>query len=196
MVAFATLGPAGSNHELVAGRYFEFHGLDRARLVLVDNFDGTLEMMVRGEVDHVLQVAVHPAATATVARARFVHDIHVVDCFISASHPLGVLTRREVARPRTLALQPATRDYTDLSAWETLILETSTASVAEGLLAGRYDSGLTALHHAERHPDRLRVDLEIGTVDDPWLVYGRCRVSGGRLLAWPDSPARRLYGAT
>jgi hypothetical protein len=98
-----------------------------------------------------------------------------------------------VARPRTLALQPATKEYADTSRWETFIPETSTATVAAGLLAGRYDSGLTWAHLADQHPGRFRIDEEIGTVDDPWIVYGREGTSGGKLLAWKESPAARLY---
>jgi hypothetical protein len=41
----------------------------------------------------------------------------------------------------------------------------------------------------------VHVTQFIGTVDDAWIVYGRTRVTGGKLLAWRDSPARRLYGA-
>lgn len=193
MLTFATLGPAGSNHELVTQAYLHFHGLDDAAIVLVESFADALALMAAGEVAHVIQVAVHPETTGTVARAHFRHGIHVIDTFISSSHPLAILTRQEVASPRTLALQPATKDYADTSRWEALVPETSTATVAAGLLAGRYDSGLTWADLAEQHPGRFRVDEEIGTVDDPWIVYGRERTSGGKLLAWPDSPAARLY---
>ena len=65
--------------------------------------------------------------------------------------------------------------------------------MAEGLLAGRYDSGLTALDLAAQHSGRFRIEVEIGTIDDPWIVYGRQRTSDGRLMAWLDSPAGRLY---
>ena len=61
--------------------------------------------------------------------------------------------------------------------------------IAEGLLEGKYDSGLTTAEVVDRYPDQLRIDLRIGTVDDPWLVYGKKRVSSGELVAWPSSPA-------
>ncbi|MDP6708376.1 MAG: hypothetical protein QF893_18690 [Alphaproteobacteria bacterium] len=193
MLTFATLGPSGSNHELVTRAYLRFHGLDDEEIVLVESFAKALALMAAGEVAHEIQVAVHPETTETVARAHFRHGIHVIDTFISASHPLAILTRQEVARPRTLALQPATKEYADTSRWETFIPETSTATVAAGLLAGRYDSGLTWAHLADQHPGRFRIDEEIGTVDDPWIVYGREGTSGGKLLAWKESPAARLY---
>lgn len=188
MLTFATLGPAGSNHELVTRTYLDFHGLGNARIVLVERFATAIEMMVAREVDHVIQVAVHPSTTETVARAYFRHRIHVVDTFIAPSHPLAVVTRAEVSEPRTLALQPATKEYVDTYRWPTLIPETSVATVAQGLIDGRYDSGITRRDLIDRHPGRFRVDVEIGTIDDPWIVYGRERTCRGALLAWKESP--------
>ena len=193
MLTFATLGPQGSNHELVTQNYLAFHGLAESQIVLVDDFAKALDLMVAGQVQHIVQVAVHPQTTGTVAKAYFRHGIHVIDTFISPSRPLAILTRAEVAEPQTLALQPATRDYADISRWPTTIPEASIGTVAEGLLAGRYDSGLTALDLAAQHSGRFRIEVEIGTIDDPWIVYGRQRTSDGGLMAWPDSPAGRLY---
>lgn len=196
MLTFATLGPAGSNHELVTRAYLAFHGRTDARIVLVESFATAIEMMVAKEVDHVIQVAVHPSTTETVARAYFRHRIHVVDTFIAPSHPLAVLTRAEVSEPRSLALQPATKEYVDTYRWPTLVPETSIATVAQGLLEARYDSGITRRDLADRHPGRFRIDVEIGTIDDPWIVYGRERTCAEPLLAWKDSPfARRLRAA-
>ncbi len=106
---------------------------------------------------------------------------------------MGVLTRSEVDTPTTLGLQMATRDYIDTSRWQTLISEISTVTVADGLLAGKYDSGVTLLRIADQHPSRFRVDEIIGTVDDPWLVYGLEPTCRGQIQAWPDSPAATLF---
>ena len=78
---------------------------------------------------------------------------------------------------------------------------TSKGILAGGLLlililtgcAGRYDSGITLARFAEEHPQRLRVEEAIGTVVDPWLVYGTRPTCTGALLAWPDSPAAALF---
>lgn len=193
MAVFATLGPAGSNHELAASTYLRFHGLTATELVLVGNFDNALEMMVAGDIDHIIQAAVHSTTSSLLAKAYFQHGIHAIDTFIAPTHALAILTRSDIETPVTLALQPATRDYADLSAWPTLIEEPTTVAVGEGLLAGRYDSGITMLRLADAHPGRFRVELELGTVDDPWIVYGRDRACQGALLAWRDSPAGRLY---
>jgi hypothetical protein len=190
---FATLGPEGSNHELVAKHYLSLHEQHDAQIALVSDFAVALELLVRDEVDHILQVAVHPTTTTLVAQAHFKHRIHVVDAFVAPSHPLAILTRVEVETPTTLALQPATKDYADTSPWPTLIPEISTATVAEGLLAGRYDSGITRLDLADRYPGRFRVETVIGTVDDPWIVYGKARTCEGPLLAWKDSPLGRRF---
>ncbi len=190
---FATLGPAGTNHELVARNYLAFHRLDAAELVLIDDFFEGLAMMGAGRADFMIQVAVHPDCAAVVAKAHFDYGIHIVDSFISASKELSILTRAEIARPRTLALQPATSGYADLSAWPDHVPAASIMRVAEGLLDGEYDSGLTALELVDRYPGRFRVDAVIGSVDDPWLVYGCERVTGGGLVAWPESPVSRRF---
>ena len=88
-----------------------------------------------------------------------------------------------------MALQPATKNYANLDQWDELLPVSSIIRIAEGLLTGKYDSGLTTAEVAEQYPDQLRIDQRIGTVDDPWLVYGKQRVSHGELVAWPTSPA-------
>lgn len=193
MLTFATLGPTGSNHELVARRYIDAHRLAPSRVVLVERFDEALRLLSTDEVDFIVQVAVHPDAAEIVASAHFQFGIHVIDTFISPSRPLAVLTRREVAEPKTLGLQPATKLYTDTTRWQTLVPEVSIATVGEGLLAGRFDSGITAIDLADQHPERLRIDEELGSVDDPWMVFGRERLSDDGVTLWPDSPAAHHY---
>ena len=190
---FVTLGPAGTNHDLVTRNYQAFHGLADAEVVLVDDFGEGLAMLAARQADFMVQVAVHPDCAATVSKAHFDHGIHIVDVFISPSRELGILTRAEVARPKRLALQPATSGYADLSAWPEHVPAGSIMRVAESLLDGTVDSGLTALELAERHPERFRIDAVIGTVDDPWLVYGRGRVAAAGVVAWPESPASHLF---
>jgi hypothetical protein len=136
-----------------------------------------------------VQVAVHPDCASIVADGHFKHGIRVIDTFVSPSKELAILTQRDVAKPSTLALQPATQQYADTNAWDELIHESSISTIAQGLLERKYDSGLTTLELAAKHPDRFRVDAQIGTVDDPWLVYGKNGVCNGKLSAWPLSPA-------
>ncbi len=90
-------------------------------------------------------------------------------------------------------MQPATRDYVDTSRWAELVPEISIATVAAGLLEGRFDSGIAALEVAKANPDLLRVDEVIGENIDAWLVYGKEPVTNGDIVAWRDSPAAALY---
>ena len=120
-----------------------------------------------------VQVAVHPSTVATVATAFFQHGIRVVDAFVSPSHPLAILTRAEIAIPRSIALQPATASYVDLSAWVEHTLAPTTIAAAEMLLTEQVDSALTQRSFLERHPHWLRLEQEIPSVDDAWLVFGR-----------------------
>jgi hypothetical protein len=193
MPIFATLGPEGGNHVLVTRRYLDLHGLDGVAVTLFEDFERGLALLAGGEADYLIQAAAHPRTSATIAQAFFKHGIHAIDCFIAPSHPLAILTRTTVAAPRNLGLKPATRDYADLSRWQSLIEEPTTTAVGEGLLAGRYDSGITLRRLAEENPGALRVDQDLGSVDDPWIVYGRRSVRDGDILAWRDGPAGRLY---
>lgn len=193
MLRFLTLGPSGSNHEFVTARYIQHHGLEgRASMALVLSFDEAARMVIDGEADYIVQVAVHPSTADIVAKYR--KQLFVIDAFVSASKDMAVVTRVDVDLPRTLALQPATRDYVNTDGL-TLIPETSTASVANGLLSGKYESGLTYSSLATENPTRFRIDEQIGTVDDPWIVYGRERLSDGQVVAWKESPAAQAFHA-
>lgn len=193
MLRFLTLGPNGSNHEFVTARYIQHHGLEgRASMALVLSFDDAARMVIAGEADYIVQVAVHPSTADIVAKYR--KQLFVIDAFVSSSKDMAVVTRIDVDTPRTLALQPATRDYVNTDGL-TLIPETSTASVANGLLSGKYESGLTYSSLATENPTRFRIDEQIGTVDDPWIVYGRERLSDGQVVAWKESPAAQAFHA-
>ena len=67
MIVFATLGPVGSNHELVAKCYFTLNGLDAAASVI---FDDALCRRDTGDVDFTVQVDVHSSETETVSAAH------------------------------------------------------------------------------------------------------------------------------
>lgn len=187
---FGTLGPEGSNHDFVTRQYVRFHGMDDAQVIVFPDFDQAFAAFKRDELDFIVQVAVHPATTEMVARHR--DWAFLIDAFISPSQVMVVATRREVEHPRTLGLQPATAEYVDTGKWERMVPSPSVITVGEGLLEGRFDSGITLERIAEQHADVLRVDEVIGTVDDAWLVYGRERLPA-ELHAWPDSPAARIY---
>lgn len=192
MIRFATLGPSGSNHEFVLQRYLAFHGLSkRAQVELVLDFHEAAHRLISGQIDFMMQVAVHPQAAEVVATHR--HGMYVVDAFVSGSREMAVVGRRDVAAPSHLALQPATTGYIDTARYTTLIDEVSTASVAQGLLEGRYEAGLTYAALASDHPDRFETIEMIGTVDDAWMVYGRHRLAGGLLVADVRSPAALAY---
>ena len=185
---FATLGPAGSNHHLNAQRYIDFHGLD-ARIRFIEHFNDALDLMLAGEVHFTVQVCAHPDVAWTIEREH--RSIFLVDTFIGPTKAMGVLTRRDVERPRSVGYMIATAGYFDPQQWETRVPQISNSKVAEGLLAGEFDSGFTAIEVAEQHTERFRVDKFIGEVDVAWLVYGRRRVREGQLVACKDSPLAR-----
>lgn len=187
---FVTLGPHGSNHEYVLKRYLRHHQLV-AQIDLVLDFHDGASRLIDNAADFMLQVAVHPQ-TATVL-ATYRHSIFVIDTFISGSQDMAVVCRRGIDKPRTLGLQPATRDYVDATRFESLVPAISVASVAQGLMEGKFDAGITSASLAEEMPDRFRIDEFIGTVDDAWIVYGRKPVSRGELVSCRTSPAAAVY---
>lgn len=188
MIRIATLGPAGTNHEMVTCRYMHFHDLADFEITLVDDFSEAVQMLRGGEVDLIVQCAVHPAASETMGAAF--HEVFVVDCFIADSQELGILTRRDVEKPRSLGLlMPSTADYTDVSRWEEHRNIPSLPIIFDKLMAGEIDSGLVYTSYAEKQPDVLRVDEVIGSPDDVWIVYAKKRMSKkGGIVADKDGP--------
>ena len=187
MLRVATLGPAGTNHELVTKRYLAFHDVADYEVVLVDSFAQGISSLKSGEVEYLVQCAVHPDTPATLG-GNF-KDIFAVDSFISASKPLAIVTRREVSEPRSIGvLLPANERYTDLSQFERKISYPSLPIIFAKLLQGEFDSALVYKEYADKHPDAVRVDEVIGSPDDVWVVYGRAQMAKNGILAWHDSP--------
>ena len=190
---FITLGPSGTNHEFVTQNYLRSRKLKDADIKLIDNFFLGLEMMADGRADYMVQAAVHPDCSDLVAKAHFLYGISVVDTFIFPGKQLALLSRVGINKPRRVAFQPATRHYVSLEDWEEHIPVNSTMHVAEGLLSGAYDSGITFLDIAEKHSTKLRVEIKIGTVDDPWIVYRKQDVFNGEIIA---APSASFYDST
>lgn len=166
---YATLGPAGSNHELVLKRYLERSG-DNPDILLFDTFPNAFEALLAGKVDRVLQCSAHFSHAECVG--RFMHRAFPVDTFIAGSRPLALLARQTVNQPVSVGLQPATRYYTDLSAFSEQIEMPTIVDVAEGLLDARFDAGICALETLEHHPEELRLLKELGPALDVWVVFG------------------------
>ncbi|BCB71748.1 hypothetical protein HMEPL2_20990 [Vreelandella aquamarina] len=167
----ATLGPGGSNHELVASRYLNRHAPQQGDIVLYTAFEEAFEALLSNSVDYVLQCTAHPEHGHCVG--RYMHRAFPVDAFIAGSKPLAIISRVKVETPKTLALQPATRYYADLSSYDKLIEKPTIVNVAEGLLDGEYDAGICALEVQAKHPQQLRIVKELGPALDTWVVFGR-----------------------
>jgi hypothetical protein len=167
---FITLGPSGTCHENALRHYLDFQGVSDFELVLTTDLLGAIGQ-VRGRPDTFLvQCSAH--VQVHLVTERYHTEVFVIDTFIYPTKELGLLVRKDVGEPKSLGIVSATRGYLDLSPWETVIDEPSKPVVATNLLAGRYDAGLTHVHHAEEHPDLLRLEEYYGAVDTTWLVYG------------------------
>lgn len=191
---FGTLGSEASNHALVLNRYLEAREIQDSIVHLYLDFGEAFDALLSGDIDFVLQVSVHPQHTECVA--RYINRAFIVDTFIASSKPLGILTRQDVSIPKTIALQPATRGYADLSAWTEQIEEASTSTVADGLVARKYDSGIAALELVAEYPGRFKIEHEIGAIQDAWVMFGREAICLGDILVWPEHPVRKLFRTT
>jgi hypothetical protein len=183
-VTVVTLGPAGTCHERAAREYMRFQGVAEFELEFIADFFDGLERIRGREHAFLIQCSAHPLVHEITERRRSV--IFVVDTFIYPTKALAVLSRREVERPRTLGLVPATAGYIDEGEWEEIVDVVSKPIVARELLEGRYEAGLTHLEYAERHPDQLRVDQLIGEIDTTWVVYGTRKRFKGELIGIPS----------
>jgi hypothetical protein len=183
-IEVVTLGPEGTCHERAVHRYMEFQGLDNFQISFIGDFMDGLER-IRGRDDAFLvQCSAHPKVHEVTE--HYWREIFVVDTFIYPTKALAVLSRRDVERPRSLGLVPATAGYIEREDWEEIIDVQSKPIVAEELLAGRYEAGLTHLEHLDRHPTELRLELEIGEIDTTWLVYGTKKRFQGEVIGIPS----------
>ncbi len=179
-ITLLTLGPRGTCHERAATEYMAFHGVEDFKIELIDDFFDGLER-IRGKADSFLiQCSAHPKVHEITE--RYWDEVFVVDTFIYPTKALAVLSRREVERPRSLGLVPATAGYIDRGDWDEIVDVQSKPIVAAELLRGTYDAGLTHLEHAKLHPDKLKVDLEIGEIDTTWVVYGTTKRFEGEVI--------------
>ena len=184
-ITFVTLGPEGTCHERAVRRYAEFQGIEEFEFELITDFFDGLEA-IRGREDAFLvQCSAHPLVHKITE--KYWTEVFVVDTFIYPTKPLVLLSRRDVERPRSLGIVPATKGYLDLSGWEEVIDVASKPIVGAGLLRGDYDAGLTHMEHFEEHEDVLRLDLDIGEIDTTWVVYGREKRFRGDVIGIPSA---------
>jgi hypothetical protein len=183
-VTVVTLGPTGTCHERAAIAYMEFQGVEDFEFAYIGDFLDGLEL-IRGRDDaFLIQCSAHPLVHKVTERHW--SEVFVVDTFIYPTKALAVLRRSEIERPRSLGLVPATAGYIDAGDWEEIIDVQSKPIVAEELLAGRYEAGLTHLEHLALHPDELTLVEEIGEIDTTWVVYGTTKRFQGEVIGIPS----------
>ena len=161
-------------------RYLEFQGIADARVELVADFDEGLELVRERPNGFLVQCSSHPDVHIVTERYR--QDVFVVDTFMFPAKEMGLIARVEVEEPRSLGVVAAAMGYPDLTRWETVVQEPANPIVAQNLLAGKYDAGVTFVAFGEEHPEALRVLERYGEVDTTWLVYGRRRRYRGELI--------------
>lgn len=193
---FITLGPAGTCHENALLRYLAFQGITSFDVELVEDLLPAIERVRERSDTYLVQCSAHQQVH--LVTERYHREVFVIDTFIYPTKELALLVRTDVRRPSSLGIVYATRGYLDVTRWPHVIDEPSKPVIARNLLAGRYDAGLTHLHHAGEHPDVLRVEEVYGAVDTTWLVYGpRKRFRGsviGQRAPWLFELVRSDHG--
>ncbi len=177
---FITLGPTGTCHENALLHYLAFQGIKDFELVLVEDLLGATDQLRKRSNTFLVQCSAH--TEVHLVTERFYKEVFVIDTFLYPTKELALLVRRDAHDPQSLGLVAATRGYTDLSRWRTLIDEPSKPIVGRKLLAGEYDAGLTHMHYAREYPGALAVDERYGAIDTTWIVYGRDKRFAGRLI--------------
>ena len=192
MPRFLTLGP-DTNHDFATRRYLDFHRAAHCPLTFVENPAEGFEAVIQGATDFFVLCSVHPKTARLLC--DYAGRAFIVDTFISASKPLAIVSRAAVAEPKSLGLFAATIGLAPTARWRNVIVETegTLATVGAHLRGGKYDSALTYRDFAERHRDELRVESEIESPDDAWLVLGRRRATG--LVADTNSVVSRVIAA-
>lgn len=188
-----TLGPGGTCHERAVEAYMAFQGIDDYAVELTTDLFAGLDKVRETPGCFLVQCSAHPQVHEITE--KYWTEVFVVDTFIYPTKHLVVLARREVGRPRSLGIVPATKGYVDLAQWDEVIDVASKPLVAAGLLAGEYESGLTHIEHVEEHPDELRLELDIGEIDTTWVVYGRRKRFRGEVIGIPSTELFRRPAA-
>src|ERR1041384_5845272 len=170
----------GPGHERAVQRYLDFQGVEEYEIVLITDFFDGLEILRETPGAFLVQCSAHPKVHEITE--KYWTEIFVVDTFIFPTKHLVLLSRKEVERPRSLGIVPATKGYVDLSQWEEIIDVPSKPIVAEELLAGRYDSGLTHMEHVEEHAGELRLDLDLREIDTTRAIYGKQKRFRGEVI--------------
>lgn len=194
MPRFLTLGP-DTNHDLVTRRYLEFHRASQCPLAFVENPVEGFEAVIDGETDFFVLCSVHPKTAQLLC--DYAGRAFIVDTFISSSKPLAIVSRAAVAEPKSLGLFAATIGLAPTAQWRHVTVETegTLATVGAHLRDGKYDSALTYRDFAERHSNELRVESEIESPDDAWLVLGRRRATEAGLVANAEGVVARAIAA-
>jgi len=184
-ITVVTLGPGGTCHERAVTEYLRFQGVENYEIELTTDFFWGLDQVRERPNTFLVQCSAHPKVHEVTE--KYWTEVFVIDTFIYPTKHLVLLSRRDVEKPRSIGIVPATKGYVDLSQWEEVIDVASKPIVGEGLLRGEYDSGLTHMEHVEEHADELRLDLDIGEIDTTWVVYGRQKRFQGEVIGIPSA---------
>ncbi len=170
---FITLGPERSDHEQITKWYLGRQGLlGIAGVDLVPDIvrDG-LERIRSEPNSFLVQCSAHEQLN--VVNMSSPGEVVMVDAFMQPTMAIGLLLRRDVDKPRRLAIMPATAAYVNnIDEWEEVVEVGSKPIAAQMLIEGEADACIASVAHADENPDILRVAKNFGPVMTSWNVFG------------------------
>jgi hypothetical protein len=177
LVKFVTLGPTGTCHENATRKYLEYHCLPKAEIILRPSILEGLEDVRAGRADYLVQCSAH--LEVHLVTEKYLPEILVTDTFMYPTKEIVLLENAAVEHPQTLGLVKPTEGYLGDISYPRMVYEPSKPVVGAGLLAGKYDAGLTYPEYIAACPERFRVRKYVGAVLTTWLVYGRTTAFDG-----------------
>jgi hypothetical protein len=170
-----------------------FQGTESYDLEFIADFGHGLEIIRQHDDAFLIQCSAHPEVHEIAE--RYCMEVFRGGYILYPTKALAVLARRDVESPRRLGLVPATAGYINRENWDEIIDVRSKPILAEELLSGRYDAGLTHLEHLEMHPNELRLEIEICEIDTTWIVYGTKERFEGHVIGIPSAELFQKDGA-
>jgi len=176
----ATLG-RGTNHDFVARRYAQLRGL-AVDTLSCDTLKACADAVLAGDAAYAVICSVHPDTPHLLT--AYHKRLFLADTFIAPSKPLAIVTREQIHRPHSVGVFTATLGLSDFSAWREVVVEKSGTifDVETQLRRGAYDSALVYRDFLDRVPG-YRLEAEIDSPDDAWLVLGPKRAYRGEIVA-------------
>ena len=161
-----TLGPAGTNCELAARKWFEQQGID-GEVVLYPTFEEAADRVVAVPGAALLSCVAYPELHTVLY--SHLEELVLVDCLIIPTHEMVLATRTAATPVRSVASHPAPASLAPRGA--DLRLSTSNSQAAQECASGLVDACITTRAAMEDHG--LHLARDFGAVAMGFTVHAQ-----------------------